>query len=267
MIISPPKGLLKIDWKELWSFQDLWIMLMERDIRIRYKQTLLGALWAILQPVLMVGIFCLFLGEMLRPHLQGTHRVIFFYSGYLPWLLFASIVTNAAGSLVANTQLLTKVYFPRLLVPLSVLGFTMLDFIMASSVLALIMLATRTIPGLSCLFLLVAVLGILACATGVGVFLAGMTVKYRDFKFVVPFLVQLLFFATPVIYPTTIIPDQYQWIIRINPMAGLISGFRAGLLNQPITVYHFTSVAASIGILLFGIWFFRQVEDGFADIA
>lgn len=279
VVIRPSRGWETVDWSELWAHRDLWAILAARDIRVRYKQTLLGASWAVFQPLLAMLIFTLIFGRSLgvagalppdyvaRFDSQTVAYALFVFTGLLPWTFFANTVTGAANSLVQQSQIMTKVYFPRILMPLGVLGYTGLDLAMSAILLLGFMAVVGAVPTTAILWLPAAAVGIFACAVGSGVFLAAMTVKYRDVRFVIGFLVQMWLFATPVIYPVTVFPERWRWVAHLNPMTGSIEAIRAGLLGLPLDAGH-TAVSIGIGLAILGggLAYFRQVEDYFADI-
>jgi len=271
VLISPSRRSLGLVWREIWSYRDLWWTLAARDVRVRYKQTVLGAAWAILQPLLAMVVFTVVFGRFLgvedRLPDPGVSYSVWVYSGLLPWTFFASTAGGAATSLVSNSALMTKVYFPRILIPLSVLGYTTVDLAMAALILVVMILAGGAVPGLSLLLVPVAFVGLVLCGAGFGVALAGLTVKYRDFRYAVPFLIQILLFLTPVIYPTSVVPEKYHWIAYLNPLTGLVSGFRAGVLNTPIDVVPLILSLMMSGVIFgFGYLYLWRVESHFADI-
>lgn len=275
--IEPPRGWLRINWGELWAYRDLAWTLAMRNIQVRYKQAVLGSLWAVLQPLAAAGIFTLVFSRLIGVQVEGVPYLLFAFSGMVPWLLFSTTVGGAASSLVDNTPLLTKVYFPRLLVPLSVIGYTLLDFLLGLAVLGVMLFvywivptpdAYRIVLTPAALALPLVALGILACAVGCGVFLAAMTVKYRDFRFIVPFMLQSWLFLSPVIYPISALPESVQGWLRFNPMAGFLEAFRDCLFDKPLDTQGLAiSCAMTVALLMGGLAYFRQVEDHFADIA
>ena len=267
VVIEPGHGFLRTNWAEWWAFRDLLYTLAWRSVKVRYKQAVLGGLWAILQPVIAAMIFAVVFGRILKVQPEHVPSFLFAYTGLLPWLFFAAIVSGSASSLVDNAQLMTKIYFPRILIPFSVAGHTLIDLMIGSLVLVPALAYYGVIPGPSALALPLIVLGILVFGLGCGVFLSALTVKYRDFRFVVPFLMQIWLFVTPVIYDLERVPERFHWIIALNPMTGLISGFRGCLLGLP---WDATNMAISVGVALVmlvgAVIYFRQVEDHFADI-
>lgn len=266
-IIAPRRGRAAIDWRELLRYRDLFYFLIRRDVTVRYKQTVLGVLWAILQPVMYMLVFSLFFGRLAGLPSDGLPYPVFLYAGLLPWMLFASSVSQSANSVIGSSNLVTKVYFPRLIIPLASVGAALVDFAVASSVLLVLMFYYAVMPGLSVWLLPLLVAGTVMTALGVGVFIAALNVSYRDFRYIVPFLIQLWLFLTPVIYPVSLVPPDWQWLLGLNPMTGLVGGFRAALLGQPMP---WTGMAVSlmVGVAGFvaGVLYFRSAERTFADI-
>jgi len=266
--IRPPKGWSALGLKELWEYRELLYFLTWRDIKVRYKQTVLGAAWAIIQPVFMMVVFSLFFGRLAHVPSDGIPYPIFVFCALLPWQLFAHSLTEASNSLVANERLITKVYFPRLVVPISAVLGGLLDFAIAFVILLLMMTyygisptwAVVTIPG----FILLAI----AAALGVGLWLSALNVKYRDVRYTINFLIQFWLLATPVAYPSSLIPVRWRPLYGLNPMAGVVEGFRWALLGEtegPGALLA-VSVAAVILILIGGLYYFRRMEAQFADV-
>lgn len=268
IVIAPKPAFSLADFGALWRYRELAYFLVKRDISVRYKQTVLGGLWAILQPTLAMIVFSVFLGRMAGVPSDGVPYPVFVYAGLLPWLYFAGAVAAASESVVGSANLITKVYFPRLLVPASAVLVGLADLIIASVVLAGLMLYYGIAPGPA--FALVPFLVVLTvlCAAGAGFWLAALNVEYRDIRYTVPFLIQLWLFASPVIYPSTVVPERFQWLFSLNPMAGLLKAFRAALLgHQPLD---WSSLAVSAGVivvlLVSGLLYFRRMERSFADV-
>ena len=266
-VIQPSRGWRSLDLKELWAYRELLWVLTERDIKVRYKQTVLGAAWAVIQPLMLMVVFSVFFGKLAKMPSDGIPYPIFAYCGLLPWTFFANALSSSAGSVVGSAHLITKVYFPRLLVPLSSIGSWLVDFAIAT----LILLALMFYYGIGWSWHLVAapllVLAIVFAALGAGTLLAALTVAYRDFRYVIPFLLQFWMFATPIVYPTTIVPERWQWVLHLNPMAGLVEGFRAAFLDRPFDISAIAiSMAASIALFAVGVAYFEKVERRFADI-
>ena len=271
LVIEPAPGWRPINLRELWRYRELLGFLTWRDVKIRYKQTALGATWAILQPVMTMVIFTLFFGRGagMAQKTPGISYSLFVYAGLLPWVFFTSSITNAGTSLVNNQNLVTKIYFPRLMMPLSSVGAAFVDFGIALVLLIGMMIWNQTGPGIGILFLPAVIVLMSLLSVGVGALLAGLTVAYRDFRYVVPFMTQMWMFVTPIIYPTSIVPKELRWLWGFNPMAGLVETFRYAFLNWPSdwTPQTFLmSGAISICVFFVGIFYFRRVERTFADI-
>jgi lipopolysaccharide transport system permease protein len=268
LVIEPQPGWRSIDFGELWRYRELLYFLIWRDIKVRYKQTVIGAAWAILQPLCQMVIFSVIFGAFARIPSEGFPYPIFVYAGLLPWTFFANAVAQSSVSLVNQSQLLTKVYFPRLFIPSASIGVGLVDFGLSFCVYICLMLGYGHMPGVSVVLLPLLLLLTMMTALGVGVFLASVTVAYRDFRLVVPFMVQIWMYLSPVVYAVTLVPEKYRWIMAFNPMTGIIGGFRSVLLNQPVdwNALGISAVVASL-VLLLGVSNFRRTERRFADIA
>lgn len=256
------------DLAELWRYRELLFILAWRDIKVRYKQTALGVAWAVLQPLATMAVFSIFFGRVAEMPSGGVPYPLFVFAGLLPWFFFQSAVTSSSGSVVGNQALVTKVYFPRLIIPLSSAGSAVIDFAVSFALLLAMMPIYGTAPGWGVLLapLLVVLLGL--AALGVGLLLAALTVAYRDFRYVVPFAIQLWMFATPAIYmdPQLIGPTGNAWL-SLNPAHGLIAAFRACVLGGDINWLSLgTAVAVTAAFLAGGAAYFRRVERGFADV-
>lgn len=257
----------RFDPRELWHYRDLLYFLTRREVTIRYKQTILGIAWAVLQPLLATVIFTLFLGRLARIPSDGIPYPVFVYLGLLPWTFFSNAVTRSGASLVANANLLSKVYFPRLLVPVSATLSALVDTGFGFLMLLAIMLGYDTPPtwGLALLAPLLALVAV--AATGLGLWLAALNVRYRDVQHAVPFLVQLWMFASPVVYPASKVPEEWRLLYSLNPMAGLVEACRNAPLGRPIDLPALgLSTAVAFGLLAFGLWRFRRMERSFADV-
>jgi lipopolysaccharide transport system permease protein len=266
-VIEPQSGWRLVDWKELWAYRELLYVLTMRDIKVRYKQTVLGFAWAIIQPFMMMVVFSVFFGRLANMPSDGFPYPIFVYAALLPWTFFANSITSSANSLVGSANLVSKVYFPRLIIPLSSVGSGLVDFAIAGGILLLLMVYYGV--GWTANLFIVPILVIAAAFTalGVGTFLAALNVAYRDFRYVVPFLVQFWMFATPVVYPASLVPREWQWALYLNPMAGVIEGFRSAFLGRPFDVPGILLSLAIAGILFAaGTAYFGKVERRFADI-
>jgi lipopolysaccharide transport system permease protein len=263
---SKPLG---IPWGELWAYRELLYFLTVRDIKIRYKQTVLGAAWAVLQPVMTMVVFSVFFGHLagMDSRTGGVPYPIYVYIGLLPWTFFANALANCGNSVVGSTNLITKVYFPRLIIPFASVGVGLVDLAISFSVLAAMMVFYHVGVSWNLLLVPLFLFGTTLAAIGVGTLLSALTVAFRDFRYVVPFAVQLWMFVTPVIYPSNLIPAKWRWVQALNPMAGLIDGFRSAFLNRPFDWLHIgISVLVSMALFLYGITYFRSVERRFADI-
>jgi lipopolysaccharide transport system permease protein len=266
-LIEPPKGWRSIDLRELWAYRELLAVLTIRDIKVRYKQTVLGFAWAIVQPVALMGVFSLFFGKLANMPSDGYPYPIFVYAGLLPWIFFANTLTASTNSVVGSAAMLSKVYFPRLVIPLATVGAGLVDFIISAFLLFLLMAWYGVSLSLSLLAAPMLLAGVVFTALGVGTLLSALTVAYRDFRYVVPFMIQFWMFATPVVYPASLVPEGWRWFLYLNPMAGLIEAFRAVILARPFDI---PSLVLSLGVafvlFLLGIAYFEKVERRFADI-
>ncbi len=266
--IEPPSGWTSIGLRELWAYRELLYFLTLRDVKVRYKQTALGAAWAIIQPLFMMLVFSLFFGRLAKVPSDGIPYPIFTFCALLPWQLFASALTESSNSLVGNQNLITKVYFPRLVVPISAVLGGLVDFAIAFGFLLLMMgyyhivptWAILTLPG----FLLLAIM----TALGVGLWLSALNVQYRDVRYTINFIIQFWLFATPVAYPSSIVPARWRALYGLNPMSGVVEGFRWALLGKsdPPGALLWVSVAVVIALLIGGLYYFRRMEAQFADI-
>ena len=266
-VIEPVRGWRSLDLRELWAYRELLLVLTMRDIKVRYKQTVLGAAWAILQPFMTMVVFTIFFGHLANMPSDGFPYPVFVYSALVPWTFFANAITSSSNSLVGSAHLISKVYFPRLIIPLSAIGVGIVDFAVASSILLAMMIYYGVGWSLNLLMAPVLLLAIMFTALGVGTCLSALTVSYRDFRYVVPFMVQLWMFVTPVVYPASLVPAQWRWLLHLNPMSGLIEGFRAVFLGRAFDFFGL-AISAGVAIILFfiGVAFFERVERRFADI-
>lgn len=266
--IAPPKGWLDVNLAELWHARELLYFFVWRDVKVRYKQTAIGAAWAVIQPLLTMAVFTLFFGRLAKMPSEGLPYPVFYYCALLPWVYFASSLQNATNVIIEQQRVITKVYFPRLILPLSAVGSPILDFCVGFAFLVLMLifygmrltLASLALP----LFLALAIL----TALGVGLWLSALNAIYRDVRYVVPFLVQFWMFASPVAYPTSLVPDRWRWLYGLNPMAGVIEGFRWALTghgNPPGGLLG-ASCAAVLLLVLSGILYFQRMEGVIADV-
>jgi lipopolysaccharide transport system permease protein len=267
--ITPPTRWWVVPFAELWDFRELIYFFVWRDVKIRYKQTAIGAAWAVLQPFLMMLIFSLFFGRLGNLGSDGLPYPIFYYSALLPWMYFASALQNSTNTIVENQRLITKVYFPRLTLPLSSVLSGLVDFGVSFLMFVVLMIYYRIQPTAALLwfpaFLLLAIL----LALGVGLWLSAMNAIYRDVRYVLPFLVQFWLFASPVVYPSSRVPEKWRWLYGLNPMAGVIEGFRWSLTGRgtPPTHLLFFSSAMVVVVLLSGVAYFQKMETTMADVA
>ncbi len=267
VIVKPPQCLLELRLGELWQYRDLLVTLAMRDVRVRYKQTVLGGLWALLQPVAGMIIFTIFVKSVANLPTDGIPAPVFYYAGLLPWTLFSATITGASQSLLEGSRLITKVYFPRIIIPLAVTGYTLLNLAVSALFMLILMPAYGVTPNWAIIFLPFVVIGVLLASLGVGILIAALSVKYRDFRYVVPFMVQLWFFATPVFYPTSMIPPAWRLLAALNPMVGLTEAWRACLLGTIPDIKVVTlSIIVSVSLCMFGVAYFHRQEEFFADI-
>jgi homopolymeric O-antigen transport system permease protein len=265
--INRPESSWELPWRELWQYRELVYFLAWRDIKVRYKQTVLGAAWAILQPLFTALTLSLFLGKLAKVPSDGLPYPVFAYTAMVPWQLFSQGLTEASNSLVTNDRLITKVYFPRMAIPLSAVLAGWVDFALAAVVLIPFLAYYRMVPnGTAIAALLMAFLASLV-SFGAGLWLAALNVQYRDVRYTLTFLVQLWFLASPVAYPTSVVPQHWRVWYGLNPMVGVIEGFRWALLGKGQAPTHLlaASVASTAIILVGGLYYFHRMESSFAD--
>jgi lipopolysaccharide transport system permease protein len=266
--IEPSKGWVSLKLHELWDYRELLYFLTWRDIKVRYKQTALGAAWAIIQPVFTMVVFSLFFGKLAKIPSDGIPYPIFSYAALVPWTFFASSLSQSSNSLVGSANLIKKVYFPRLAIPISTVLSEVIDFLLAFVVLLGMMLYYGITPSANILYLPLFLLLALVTALGVGLWLSAMNVQYRDVRYVVPFIAQFWMFATPIAYPSSLLPEPWRTVYGINPMAGVVEGFRWALLGTntaPGLMVGVSSLAAA-QILVSGAVYFRRMEKNIADV-
>ncbi|MCX7858407.1 MAG: ABC transporter permease [Deltaproteobacteria bacterium] len=267
-IIQPSRGIIPLRLREIWEYRELLYFLAWRDIRVRYKQTVLGVAWVVIQPFLLMLVFTFFFGKLAKIPSEGIPYPIFAYTALLPWQLFAKGLNEASTSLVANERIITKVYFPRLIVPASAVFAALVDFAIAFGLLILLMLYYGIMPGLAVLTLPLFVLLAAMTALGVGFWFSALDVQYRDIRYTIPFLTQLWFFATPIVYPLSMVPEKWRILLSLNPMCGVVEGFRWALLGKEhlMVLPLLISVAVVFLVLIGGLYFFRHVEKTLADV-
>jgi len=269
IVLEPPHGWLDLRLRQLWFYRELLYFFIWRDLKVRYKQTVLGATWAILQPVLTMIVFSIVFGKLanIKPP-DGIPYPVFSYAALLPWQLFSGALANASSSLVINQSLVTKVYFPRILLPLASVLSGLVDFGIAFIVLLGLMIYYHITPTWAVLFLPLFILLALATALAVSLWLSAFNVKYRDFKYMIPFLLQFWMYATPIAYPSTLIPEKWRLVFGLNPMAGVVGGFRWALLGMKAEVAPLLILAVIIVVILLtsGLIYFQRMEQTFADV-
>jgi lipopolysaccharide transport system permease protein len=269
LVITPPTGFGSIDFKELWAYRELLGFMVWRDVSVRYKQSILGILWALLTPLITMVIFTIIFSKVAKIPTDGIPYPIFSYAGLLPWLFFSQSLQKATLSMVAERNLLTKIYFPRLIVPMAATLAPLVDLLIASSVLFAMMFYYQFTPTLHSLYLLpLCVLWAWVTAVGVGSWLSALNVYFRDVGQLIPFLVQVWLYASPVVYPASLVPAHLQWLYALNPMTGVIEGFRWALLAHGDPPGFLVLVSATVSVVFFvtGVFFFKRMERSFADV-
>ena len=268
MVIRPRSGWIAIDWRELWEARELLYFLVLRDVKVRYKQTVLGVAWAVLQPFFTMIVFTVIFGRFAKIPSDGLPYAVFVFAGLLPWTFFSNNISQASMSLMNQQSLLTKIYLPRVFVPAASVGSGLIDLLVSFVVFAGLMLFYGVGVGPGVLAIPLLVLLTTAASLGVGLALAALIVTYRDFRYVVPFLVQSWMYLSPVIYPVSMVPPQWQPLLALNPMAGIIDGFRSALFGLPWNLTTLSvSTFSSIILLICGLYYFRRTERKFADVA
>ena len=267
MVLEPGRPWTGLDLKEIWSYRELLLFLTWRDIKVRYKQTLLGAAWAVIQPLFLMLVFTLFFGRLAGMPSDGIPYPLFAYAGLLPWTFVSNAVLNSGNSLVGSSHLVTKVYFPRLIIPGAAVLAGLLDYCIAGALLFALM-AWWHVP-LTSRVLVLGPLALLATllALAVGLWMSALNVRYRDVRYALPFLIQLWMFATPIIYPASLIPERWRWTLLFNPLAGIIEGHRAALLGRPFDrTLVVSSIVVTFVVLAAATIVFRRMEKSFADV-
>jgi lipopolysaccharide transport system permease protein len=267
VVIEPNKAWSALDLRDLWAFRELLYFLTWRDVKVRYKQTELGVIWAIVQPLFTMLIFTLFFGRLAGVPSDNVPYPIFAFAGLLAWTFFANAITNSGNSLVGSAHLITKVYFPRMIIPGAAVAAGLVDFAIAFVILVLLMIYYGV--GLTWNMLMFPVLLLLTTllALGMGMWMSALNVKYRDVRFALPFMVQLWMYISPVIYPASFLPAEFRWLLSLNPMTGIIEGYRSSLFGRP---FNWIALGASALItfilLIYSSYSFRRMEKSFADI-
>lgn len=273
-VVIEPHTTDKNYWKDLWKFRELFYFLAWRDLLVRYKQTAIGVLWSIIRPLLTLSVMA-FIGWLFESNIpEGTPRLLLVAAATLPWTFFSTAFSESANSLIANSNLLTKVYFPRMIVPASTIIVCLVDFLISFAILIVLMIVYQYTPSINMLMLPLFLLLALITALGSGLYIAALNVKYRDFRYIVPFIVQFGLYISPIafssqdIYQSERIPEVIKWIYSMNPMVAVIDGFRWSILgtNDLYLPGFFISSAISLFLLFFGIYYFRKTEKSFADV-
>lgn len=254
--------------REIWDYRELFYFLAWRDILVRYKQTVLGVLWAVIQPFFTMVVFTVLFGQLANIPSDGIPGPIFYFSALLPWIFFSSTLSNAGMSLVSNAGLLTKIYFPRIILPATAALVSFVDFLIGSVMLVGFIIYYQIPLGWNLLLWPVLVVPLMLLALGVGMFLAALNVKYRDIKYAIPFGIQLWMYLTPIIYPTSMVPERFQWLLALNPLSGLIETFRYALAPNRTVDWSLLlpSLVMTVVVFVVGVAYFKQTEKAFADI-
>jgi lipopolysaccharide transport system permease protein len=268
IVIQSQPGWVAIDGKEMFAYRELLTFLMWRDVSVRYKQTVLGSTWAIMHPLLLMLIFTVFFGRFAKIPSDGVPYPVFVFAGLIPWTLFSQGFSQAALSLVSQQNLLTKVYFPRLLLPIAAASVFLVDLAYSLGIYAVVLLFHRFTPSWTVILVPLLVVVTLIATLSLGVMLSALTVFYRDFRHLVPFLTQIFMYFTPVIYPISMIPEKYHWFLSLNPMFGLVPAYRSAILGVPWHLQSLTiSTISALASFVFAVFYFRRTERRFADFA
>jgi lipopolysaccharide transport system permease protein len=267
-VLEPTRGWISLRLWDLWQYRELLYFLVWRDVKVRYKQTALGVLWAVLQPFITMVIFSVFFGHWGNIPSDGVPYPIFAYAALLPWQLFAGSLASSGNSLVTNQHLITKVYFPRLIVPLSAVFVGLVDFSASFVILLVLMTYYGIVPTAAVVLVPLFVLLAIAAALAIGLWLAALNVQYRDVQYTIPFLTQVWLFLTPIAYSSSMVPEQWHILYGLNPMVGVVEGFRWALLGQarPLDVSIGVSILVAVILLVGGLIYFRHMERTFADV-
>jgi lipopolysaccharide transport system permease protein len=265
--IEPPRGWLDLRLSEVWSYRELLFFFVWRDVKVRYKQTVIGVAWVVLQPLLTMGVFTLFFGRLAKLPSDGLPYPVFYFTALVPWTYFATALQSCTSVVVDNQRVITKVFFPRLVLPLSAVVSGLVDFAIGFVALGVVLVVYGIRPRLDALWLPVLLLLAVLTALGVGLWMSALNALYRDVKYVVPFLIQFWMFASPVAYPTSLVPPRWRWLYGLNPMAGVIDGFRWALTGhgQAPGVLLLASTAGVAIVLVGGLLFFQRMEGAIAD--
>jgi len=265
--IEPPHGWLELHLHEVWQYRELLYFFVWRDVKVRYKQTVIGVAWVVLQPLMTMGVFTLFFGRLAKLPSNGLPYPVFYFAALVPWTYFSTALQSCTSVVVANQHVITKVYFPRLVLPLSAVVSGLVDFAIGFVVLLVVTAIYGIKPTLAALWLPVLLLLAVLTALGVGLWMSALNALYRDVHYVVPFLVQFWMFASPVAYPSSLVPQRWRWLYGLNPMAGVIDGFRWALTGHGVApgLLMLASASAVMVVLLGGLFFFQRMEGTIAD--
>jgi len=268
LVIRRGRGWAALDLGELWRYRDLLFVLAGRDLKLRYKQTALGVIWVVLQPLMAAGVFSFVFGSVAKLPSGGIPYFIFSFAGLLGWNFFSGILGRASGSLVGNTQLISKVYFPRLILPLSNLGSTLVDFGVAAAMMAVLLFAYRIVPPMAVVLIPVWMLMLAALGTGIGLICSALSVRFRDIQYIVPVFTQILLYASPVAYTVAAVPERLRWVYLLNPLTPPLEAMRSSLLGTDFPGWAPLAISGGISLilLLMGGIYFKRLEREFADV-
>lgn len=267
-MIRPRRSWVALDLRDIWAYRELFVFLAWRDVKVRYKQTALGAAWAVIQPLFTMMIFTIFFGKLAGVPSGGIPYPIFAYAGLLPWTFFQNAITSSSNSLVGNANLITKVYFPRIIIPAAAVGAGLVDFAISFVILGALMLYYSVPLTISLIALPLLVVLTTLLAVAVGMWMSALNVKYRDIRYALPFLVQIWMYVSPIIYPVTLVPERWRWLLALNPLTGIIEGYRAALFPERTFDWTMLAISAAItlALLIYAAFNFRRMEQSFADV-
>jgi lipopolysaccharide transport system permease protein len=268
LIIEPGRSKINY-WKDIWHYRELFYFLAWRDILVRYKQTVIGLSWSLIRPLLTMVIFTFVFGRLAKLPSNGVPYPILVFSALLPWQFFSTSFTEVSNSLIGNTNMLTKIYFPRVIIPVSTVIVNFVDFLVSFVILCGLMIGYHFVPSWNILFMPLYLVLVLLISMGAGFYIAAVNVKYRDFRYIVPFIVQLGLYISPVGFSISVVPERWKLLYSLNPMVGVIEGFRWSIIVKSDHIYFpalIMSIVISILLFILGIWYFRKVERNFADI-
>ncbi|MDH4226868.1 MAG: ABC transporter permease [Deltaproteobacteria bacterium] len=267
-VIEPRKGFIPVDLREIWKYRELLYFLAWRDVKVKYKQAVIGIVWAVLQPVLTMVVFSVIFGRFAGMPSEGVPYPVFVYAGLLPWQYFAAVLTQSTSSVVSEKNLITKIYFPRIIMPASSAVSVFLDFFISALVFGAIMVYYGVKPGLGIFLVPILMSFVMMNAVGFGLWFSALNVRYRDIQYAIPFFVQIWMFVTPVIYPAGLLSEKYKMILMLNPMSGVIEAIRAAVLGHVDIPWASLAVSAVCGFAVFvsGVFYFRRVERYFSDV-